>query len=123
MIIYQRYSGICVSIIIFHTYIISYLVYVVKCFIHLLKIFYVSSAIHPTPKGVGFSHYSVNFSTIQESNLFFGLKRSKKFNVVNLLYNNSNRHKSLYSQRLNLTRLKSRGSYLYKLLLYSHLPM
>ena len=59
MIIYQRYSGICVSIIVFHTYIISYLVYVVKCFIHLLKIFYVSSAIHPTPKGVGFPHYFV----------------------------------------------------------------
>nr|DAD82835.1 MAG TPA: hypothetical protein [Siphoviridae sp. ctXZx16] len=39
------------SIIIFHIHIILHYVYVVNIYIH--------SAVHPTPKGVGFLHYLI----------------------------------------------------------------
>lgn len=74
MIVYQRYCCVCMSIFVFHTYTISQYVYVFNIYIHII------CAIHPTPKGVGFSHISckllnvsvvINFKLIKFLLLFY----------------------------------------------------
>ena len=67
MIVYQRYCCVCMSIFVFHTYTISQYVYVFNTYIHII------CAIHPTPKGVGFSHISCNLIMFASFNILFSL--------------------------------------------------
>ena len=58
MIVYQRYCCVCMSIFVFNMFIISQYVYVFNTYLHII------CAIHPTPKGVGFSHISCKFFNV-----------------------------------------------------------
>ena len=85
MIVYQRYCCVCMSIFVFHTYTISQYVYVFNTYIHII------CAIHPTPKGVGFSHISCKSLECSIDELFVSddpqiqrlLAYAHKFNDLN----------------------------------------